>query len=402
MDQSILEIDSEAEYNKVITGFEWHTQKPFVSNTYHSNDEVRILINNQDIITAPFESYLYIKGSVLGKKVDDSAAKVHLVNNAIPFLFDEIRYELSNVTIDKTKNPGITTTIKRLLSVRNEESTALKNSAWFGPGETLELNKADGSFTFCVMLKHLLNFAEDYRRVIVNSKQELILLRSATDTNAIYSTEADTGKTTLNIESIFWRIPYVSVDDKSKLGLMKLLSKDTPIHIPFRTMELVEYPTLPAAKNHSWTVKTSSQLEKPRFVILAFQTGRKNKLDKNMSEFDSCGLVNVKLYLNSQYFPYDNTRGDWAVFYDMFTRFQSSYYGQEPSTSVSLELFKSKCPLYVIDTNFQNETLLSGAVDIRIEFETADNVSSDTTAYCMLIYDQLIVYTPLTGMVRKM
>ena len=45
----------------------------------------------------------------------------------------------------------------------------------------------------------------------------------------------------------------------------------------------------------TWTVKTTSQLEKPRYVIFALQTGRRNVPSQNDSLFDACNLTNVKL-----------------------------------------------------------------------------------------------------------
>ncbi|CAB0037289.1 unnamed protein product, partial [Trichogramma brassicae] len=42
-------------------------------------------------------------------------------------------------------------------------------------------------------------------------------------------------------------------------------------------LKLFEWPTIPAAtRQHVWSVKTSNQLEKPRFVIIGFQTDRKS------------------------------------------------------------------------------------------------------------------------------
>ena len=79
---------------------------------------------------------------------------------------------------------------------------------------------------------------------------------------------------------------------------------------------------------------TSSALEKPRFVILGFQTNRQNKKDQNASHFDHAKLRDVKLYLNSQCCPYANlnldiTNNQFALLYDMYSHFQSEYYSKE-------------------------------------------------------------------------
>lgn len=388
-------IDSVVEYENTVTGYEYHTYKPYASCTYKNNDEIRIAISQQDIITAPFESTLYISGKIDAKKTDNSAAKVSLVNNAIAYLFDDIRYEIAGIEVDHTKNPGIASTIKGLLSTRDAEKVSLKNACWLGAGENLETNE----FAFSVPLKLLLGFAEDYKRMVVNVKQELILLRSASDHNAIVSNDA----TSCNVEitSLYWRIPHVSVVDTFRLKLLRMIEKDEPVDIPFRSWELHEFPSLPVNDRQNWTIKTTSQLEKPRYVVLAFQTDRKNQLKKDMSCFDHCDLTNVKLYLNSQSYPYDNVRGDMTLFYEMFARFQRSYYGTDTYPCLDLNTFKTKTPLYVIDCSKQNDTIKSGPVDVRLEFDAKTNFKANTAAYCLILHDSHLVYTLLTGTVKK-
>lgn len=392
----MLDIENPVEYSDTVTGFEYHSHKPYASSTFNNNDEIRIPISQQDIITAPYESVLHVTGKVEGKNNAGAKVDVALVNNAIAHLFEDIRYELNGIEVDRTKNTGITSTIKNLLSITTGEQDTLRNACWLGPDKTLNV---DGDFSFSVPLKLLLGFFEDYRKVIVNVKQELILLRSVTDKNAVF-TQAD--NLTLTIKSLYWRVPHITVSDTFRLKLLQKVEKDIPVHVPFRSWELHEYPSLPQTTRQSWTIKTSNQLEKPRFVILAFQTDRKSSASKNASLFDSCKLTNVKLYLNSQYFPYDNIHGDISLFYDMFMRFQSSYYGKTSCPVVSLDTFKDKTPLYVIDCSHQNDSIKVGPVDVRLEFEAKENFPDKTTAYCLLLHDSYYSYTLLSGSVKKM
>lgn len=393
----MLDIDSEAEYSDVVTGIEFHTHKPYASSTFNNNDEIRLPISQQDIITAPFDSYLHIKGKVTATKAANAEADWSFVNNAMAFLFDDIRYEISGVEVDRTKNVGITTTIKNLLSVKPHEENYLKNACWLGANGKL---KSD-DFSFSIPLRLLLGFAEDYRRIIVNTKQELVLLRSATDKNAVVSTDATS--VNISISSIFWRVPHVTVSDTYKLNLLRKIEKDAIVHLPFRSWELHEYPAVPQTTTHSWTIRTSSQMEKPRYVVLAFQQSRKNDYSKDMASFDNCKLKNVKVYLNSQYFPYDNINGEFALFYEMFYRFQESYYGRQATgqTTVDLDKFKSHAPLYVIDCSKQDDTIKSGPVDVRVDFETEEAVKAGTCAYCLILHDTHMTYKLLTGAVSK-
>lgn len=120
-----------------------------------------------------------------------------------------------------------------------------------------------------------------------------------------------------------------------------------------------------------------------------------------MSQFDGCTLKNVRLYLNSTYYPYDNVLGDQTIFYDMFVRFQNSYYNRVSQPVVDLDSFKDKTPLYVIDCSKQNDSIMTGPVDVRLEIEASEAFPANTTAYCLLLHDSHIVYTPLTGTVKR-
>ena len=85
---------------------------------------------------------------------------------------------------------------------------------------------------------------------------------------------------------------------------------------------MYEYPLLPKTTKHSWSVKTSSQLEKPRYVILGLQTNRKNNRTKDCSVFDHCKVTNVTLFLNSQYYPFESLnlkfdQNKYSILYEM-------------------------------------------------------------------------------------
>lgn len=155
------------------------------------------------------------------------------------------------------------------------------------------------------------------------------------------------------------------------------------------------------------TSRHLTQLEKPRYVVFALQTDRKNAVNKKMAQFDHCKLINVKLYLNSECYPYDDMnldfeKGRWAILYDAYARFCKNYYGYEYlEPSLSVYAFQEQGPFVIIDCSRQNESVKSATVDVRLEFECKENVPANTTAYCLIIHDRVIQYNPLTNVVRK-
>ena len=124
--------------------------------------------------------------------------------------------------------------------------------------------------------------------------------------------------------------------------------------------------------------------------------------------FDHCNITNVKLFLNSDFYPYDDMSLDFenkkiAILYDMYSRFRKAYYGLDNHDSLlPIDTFIQICPLIVIDCSHQNESVKSATVDVRLEFECKENIPPNTTAYCLIIHDRVIQYSPLTNVVRKL
>ncbi|XP_075214896.1 uncharacterized protein LOC142320802 [Lycorma delicatula] len=406
MSGQIIDVDTaNAVFDETITGKEFHTHYPYASTTFNNSDEIRIPVQQQDVYTLPCESYLLINGTYSDANgASDSTLK--LCNNFGAFLFDEIRYEIAGQEVDRVRNVGITSTMKNALSLRNFEKDSIFMHGWSSDGvEDIQpvngvyIDGDSAKFKVLLPLKMLLGFFEDYNKILLNVKQELILLRASTNNNAVV---VPAGKTfTFGITKITWKIPYVNVSDEKRLSLLRLVDRDEPISMMFRKWNLYEYPTLPISKDVIWTVKTTTQVEKAHYVIIGFQTSRKGDATKRASNFDTISLNNIRLYLNSVYYPYEHIQGDSIILYEMFKSFYRSYYNRNSAAALITPSKYYAMPLIFIDCSKQNDTLKTGAVDIKIEIQTSTNIPDNTTAYCLMISDCIMQYPPLTGTVKN-
>lgn len=402
---TLLDVSAAVEFDDSIISYEFHSHKPYASTTYNNNDEIRIPIQHQDVITDPSNSYLYIEGKFT--KNDGAAVQTsYLTRNAIAFLFQEIRYELNGVEIDRTRNVGIASTLKTYISASTSDLQGLARAGWFVEDRSARSYADHRRFSVCVPLSMLSGFFEDNRRIIMNAKQELILVRSATDTNSYVKGASEDPK--IIIDKLMWKMPHIEVSDEARLKMLKILNSGSYLPLSFRSWDLYEFPLLPVTNKQSWHVTTSAQLETPRFVILAFQTGRRCNSEIESTVFDNCKLTNASVFLNSERFPYDNLNLDWSnnvysLAYDMYTRFRPSYYQdvKEDGSSLSMDQFKELCPITIIDCSRQNESIKSGPVDLRIEFEASENFPANTAAYALILHDRMINYNPLTGIVQR-
>lgn len=403
MSHNILNVAGNIFNDDSITKLEFHSHTPYANTTFNHNDEIRIPIQNQELYTLPSQSHLYIEGKLLLSDNKHSET-LRFVSNGIMFLFDEIRYEIGGVIIDRNRNPGITSTMKTYVSFSSSEIQRWCHSGWDVNG-TPTITDDEGNFNVCIPLRLLLGFCEDFKKIIVNIRQELVLIRSNNDSNATINTKA-TENPKIDLNKIIWKMPHIELSDTQKLKFLQYIERGIELPIHFRTWELHEYPLLTKNMTHTWTIKAASQIEKPRFVIVGFQTNRKNVNTADITHFDHCNLTNIKLYLNSEVYPYDNINANfnqkqYATLYEMFANFQTSYYYKDISEpSITPDTFATKKTLIVIDCSHQIETVKTGTVDIRLEFETNKNIPDKTSAFCLILNDKFFNYNPYTNAVK--
>ena len=408
MNVAALNVTSAARIDDAIISNEYHTYSPYPSAGFDENHEIRIPIQNQDGYTTPGDSYLVMQGKLTKIPAADGSnahafddAKHKVVLNGFAFLFSEIRYELNGTVIDQTRKPGLAGLIKGLCSFPVGSGHV---SACNGFGDTEDAwNYLTGDFYVNVPLNHMLGFCEDFKKVLINIRQELVLIRSNTNRDMLYTTDDATFQ--MKLTKVQWRIRHIQVNDAQRLKLLEVLSADPWLDLSFTTWELHEMPLLQKTTHHVWSVKTAPRLETPRYVLVCFQTGRKATVLKSAAEFDNIKLREIKLYLNGVAYPYDNLNADlhkgvWAPFYDMYQNFQRSYYGKEPRPYVSMKSFINKYFIVVLDCSKQPETIKSGSVDVHLEWVCAENVPDETAAYCLILHDRFVQYKPLTSAVQ--
>lgn len=138
------------------------------------------------------------------------------------------------------------------------------------------------------------------------------------------------------------------------------------------------------------------------------QTNKNNSFKENMSKFDHCKVRDIKVYLNSECFPYDNMNLDFETdsyvdAYHAYMNFIRDYYGEHDSYRSPLLTYSDykERAIFVFDCSRQNESVKSSMVDVRVEIETSANIPANTTAHCLIIHDNIINYNPYTSIVTR-
>lgn len=133
----LIDVHSTIQFDDSISMMELHAHQPFNATTFGANDEIRIAVNNQDILIHPHKSYLHFSGR-LCKADNTNHERIHFIRNCIMHLFKYIVYELNGIEIDRSVNVGITSTMMGYLCFRKSDETKLQNMSWkedYAPGE---------------------------------------------------------------------------------------------------------------------------------------------------------------------------------------------------------------------------------------------------------------------------
>ena len=112
--------------------------------------------------------------------------------------------------IDRNRNVGITSTIKNYASMTYKTLIAL-NVKWNFKSDTEE-----GYFNFCVPL-NILGFCKDYKRMVVNTRHELILIQSRNDYNSLVGNPMTEPE--IKLFKAYWRMPHIALNKINKLSI---------------------------------------------------------------------------------------------------------------------------------------------------------------------------------------
>lgn len=386
----MLNILRAVEYEETISKKEFRTYLPYNDNSYNANDEVRVNVNNLNFVLLN-ESYIHVELKIDSVSTTDTAMTDYL----IPFLFSEIRLEMNGVLIDSVKSPGICTAIVKSLTLDESEKMSASEYTWSAN------HKKDATRDFIFPLCELLNLAKDYKKLIIFSRLELIIVRSKSDNNC-FVMSGDNSTASLRVQKIRRVVPQIHPEENVKLKLLKILEHGRQISMPFRSIEFHEHPGIPASTETSWQVKTATT--RPLFLIIGLQTGRKYNTKMNPALFDHCNLSDCRLYLNSKVYPYEGLNLDfdknkYTITYKMMQHCRKSLCEQDGG-SITREDFKTKMHLICFDVSHFDAHVKNAITNVKVHLEFNTAPPGAITICLLIISEQIIHYNLFTNIVQ--
>ena len=275
----------------------------------------------------------------------------------------------------------------------------LTNNLGFGirHGYIIKTPDPKGTFSFRIPLKHIYGFAEDYDKIVYVFRHVLTLVRKSDDDAIFRLTAAGAGKITLN--KVSWYIPHVRPADIPKLQLYEMIEKKVKVPVGFR-MRQCESISVPQTTNFTWRLTVKSSPEKPRYIIVAFQTEKDGDQEKTTSAFDHVSVKNMYVTLNSErYSAVDYelsfTKQQFSRAYGDAAIFRARYYRMDELVSnpnITPSDYKDLFPLFVFDVSKQSEKLKNSVTDIQVKARFNENVPANTEAFALVISDRTMTF----------
>ena len=358
-----------------------------INLTKHCTD---CTINQQDVFLDISESYLLFKGQLV--KSNDSefttTDKTTLINNALMYLFSNIRYRVSGQEIENLNYPGETTTMIGYLKYNDDfEKTVGLNQLWFKESNVYAKNGFDirklyiidqpnkkGSFSFCVPLKHIFGFWETYSQVMYGYQHELSLDRKQDSKDAVvsklektvdsvkipYLKMSDNGK--VKLDSLTWFVPHVKPNLEYENKLLKTVRDKTKYQIAYKKIQ-DQNTIITSGTSYDWRLSTKTSPEKPRFIIIGFQFEVDYQLDFRNNDFS-------KMFLEA-------------------INFKQKCFMDSTSPNLSSFDYKEYYPLYVIDVSNQSDSIKGQVTDITVKINFNSNITKPLQVYAVVVSDRI-------------
>ena len=417
------------------------------SETIESLNGVREIKFNVEALSTfvhPHESFLYFVGEILRKNGErfKSEDDVTLANDGITHLFSEMKYSINGQPIEDILNPAIGSIMLGILRYPYDfskteglmqcwyednvdgqlsfgnEFTDKNDEKFFVPGNNLGRKERrrflfdsvrvvdQGKFSFCIPLKHIFGFCDDYDKVMYGVNHSLSLFRKGDDT-AIHRSQNTLGvgnideKAKVILQKVKWCVPHVKPSLEIYNSLTEKIGKGENVKIGFKSRKVDE--KIVDSANWSWRVAVTSGNETPRFLILGFQSGKKdiqvggNDKTGNPSVFDHCNVDHIQVKMLGRLYPSQAEvlnfhENNFSKAYKNAANFRELYDGTPDLFShfgITPIQFKNIYPLYVFNVSNQIPKTISAVVEVVFNVKFRENPPGNTTAYCLTISDKI-------------
>ena len=97
-------------------------------------------------------------------------------------------------------------------------------------------------------------------------------------------------------------MPHIISADTENFSIYKTVESKVKLPVAYRTRQC-DMLSVPESISFTWRLSVKTAPEKPRLIIVSFQTAEDGDQTKNPSTFDHVNLKNAYVTLNSDLYP---------------------------------------------------------------------------------------------------
>jgi len=192
-------------------------------------------------------------------------------------------------------------------------------------------------------------------------------------------------------------VPHVLPALEQKLALHKTMESKATIPVGYRMIQC-DSILVAQTRNFTWRLSIKSDLEKPCWIIVAFQTDKSGNQEHNPSIFGHCNLTNTFVTLNSRRHPevdYDDnnfTQHKFSRVYGYAASFRTKFYGLEvlvSSLNITPADYKdlSRCLSLTCRNKAKNSV-----TDVQMNAKFSENVPANIETYAVVISVKSLIF----------
>ena len=136
-------------------------------------------------------------------------------------------------------------------------------------------------------MKHNFGFCEDYDIIVYDWKHNLTLARKTYDDAMFRLAAAGAGK--VSLDKMSWVMSHVILADAEKFSIYKTIESKVKLPVVYRTRQC-DMLSVPESTSFILRLSVKTAPDKPRFIIVGFQTAKDGDQTKNPSTFDYVNL----------------------------------------------------------------------------------------------------------------
>ena len=362
---------------------------------------IRFSVNQENIFCHWKNAFLELRGHLKPKtgepKTFDKKAKIAFIMNAIPHMFSNAKLTLGSRVIEAINNVGHVSSLMHytllarskmkcnglsfLWAPDTENTTADANKGFLLRRDfILDRPKTPGFFSLRIPLSMIFGFMENF--VIMRGYPVAIELVRGADHSALFRADTGVVEGKIEFEKLMLNVPIVEPSNTVTVETLRGLSDPKNYLYSFRRRSGLSAPIPSKILEHQMTVVTTTMVERPQVLWIAFQKDMTSDQKTNNAIYWHGNVQQMTMEVNNVQFPISPVSADFdendpGMFYTMSQQVRENYLQISDAYTEGNMLnppnFVDLFPVYVLDVSKQNFTVGAKSVStkLNVRFKTA-------------------------------